>query len=94
MSKTLLTFVEEIYEDLELWYPLLRLQEAGYAMRIAAPEIRTYSGKHGYPAASDLLLKEAHSVLLRQRCVALSGGGGSVAARLWQRTKHGFVILH
>ena len=61
MSKTLLTFVDDIYEDLELWYPLLRLQEAGYAMRLAAHEIRTYSGKHGYPAASDLLLADARS---------------------------------
>jgi len=61
MGKTLLTFVEDVYEDLELWYPLLRLQEAGYAMRLAAPEIRSYTGKHGYPAASDLLLKEARS---------------------------------
>ena len=40
--KDCLTFVEEIYEDLERGYPLLRLlQEAGYAMRLAAPEIRT-----------------------------------------------------
>ncbi len=61
MPKMLLTFVEDIYEDLELWYPLLRLQEAGYAMRLAAPEIRTYSGKHGYPAKSDLLLADARS---------------------------------
>src|SRR6185436_10662614 len=61
MQKALLTFVEDIYEDLELWYPLLRLQEAGYAMRLAAPEIRSYSGKHGYPAKSDLLLNDARS---------------------------------
>ena len=61
MQKTLLTFVDDLYEDLELWYPLLRVQEAGYAMRIAATELRTYSGKHGYPAASDLLLRDARS---------------------------------
>jgi protease I len=61
MAKTLLTFVEDIYEDLELWYPRLRLQEAGYATHIAAPEIRTYAGKHGYPAKSDLLLTDARS---------------------------------
>jgi len=61
MEKTLLTFVEDIYEDLELWYPRLRLEEAGYAMRVAAPEIKTYKGKHGYPANSDLLLKDARS---------------------------------
>jgi protease I len=61
MSKTLLTFVDDIYEDLELWYPKLRCEEAGYAMRLAAPEIKTYHGKHGYPAKSDLLLKDARS---------------------------------
>ena len=37
MQKTLLTFVDDHYEDLELWYPKLRLEEAGYAMRVAAP---------------------------------------------------------
>jgi protease I len=72
MSKTLLTFVEDIYEDLELWYPLLRLQEAGYAMRLAAPEIRTYAGKNGYPATSDLLLADARS---QDFCGLLVPGG-------------------
>ena len=61
MAKTLLTFIDDLYEDLELWYPLLRLQEAGYAMRLAATELRTYAGKHGYPARADLLLSEARS---------------------------------
>ena len=61
MQNTLLTFVDDIYEDLELWYPKLRLEEAGYGMRLAAPEIKTYKGKHGYPAKSDLLLKDARS---------------------------------
>lgn len=61
MKKPLLTFVEDIYEDLELWYPKLRCEEAGYAMRVAAPEIKTYQGKHGYPAKSDLLLADANS---------------------------------
>jgi protease I len=53
--------VDDIYEDLELWYPLLRLQEAGYATRLAATERRTFTGKHGYPATNDLLLAEARS---------------------------------
>jgi protease I len=61
MNKTLLTFVDDIYEDLELWYPKLRVEEAGYAMRLAAHEIKTFTGKHGYPAKADLLLKDAHS---------------------------------
>ena len=61
MPKTVLTFVEDVYEDLELWYPLLRLQESGYATRMAAPELKCYAGKHGYPATSDLLLKDANA---------------------------------
>jgi protease I len=61
MNRTVLTFVDDIYEDLELWYPKLRLEEAGYAVRIAAKEIKGYSGKHGYPATADLLLNDARS---------------------------------
>ncbi len=58
-NKTVLAFLDDVYEDLELWYPKLRLEEAGYALKCAAPEIKTYAGKHGYPAQSDLLLKDA-----------------------------------
>jgi len=72
MQKTLLTFVDDIYEDLELWYPKLRCEEAGYAMRVAAPEIKSYKGKHGYPAKSDLLLKDANS---KDFCGLLVPGG-------------------
>ena len=61
MQNALLAFVDDIYEDLELWYPKLRLEEAGYAVRLAAREGKTYSGKHGYPAAADLLLDDARS---------------------------------
>jgi protease I len=61
MPKPLIAFVDDIYEDLELWYPLLRLQEAGFDTRLAALELRTCTGKHGYPAKSDLLLTDANS---------------------------------
>jgi hypothetical protein len=29
MQNAVLAFVDDIYEDLELWYPKLRLEEAG-----------------------------------------------------------------
>jgi protease I len=61
MNHTLLAFVDDIYEDLELWYPKLRLEEAGYAMRLAASELRVFKGKHGYPAKADLLLADTRS---------------------------------
>jgi len=71
-NKTVLAFLEDVYEDLELWYPKLRLEAAGYALKCAAPEMKTYTGKHGYPAASDLLLKDAWS---EEFCGLLVPGG-------------------
>lgn len=58
-SVRLLCFVGDIYEDLELWYPKLRLQEAGAHVTVAGPEEgRTYSGKHGYPCVSDAAIAD------------------------------------
>lgn len=49
----------EIYEDLELWYPKLRLEEAGAKVTIAGPAADTcYSGKHGYPCTSDTAIEQ------------------------------------
>lgn len=57
--KRILAFVDDIYEDLELWYPKIRLEEEGWLVDLAGPEIRTYAGKHGYPAKSTVLIKDA-----------------------------------
>jgi protease I len=41
---------EDQYEDLELWYPLLRMKEAGAEVLVVGmPDFRTYESKHGYP---------------------------------------------
>lgn len=72
MQKSLLCFVDDIYEDLELWYPKLRLEEAGFGTRLAAHEIKTYRGKHGYPARADLVLADARS---KDFCGLLIPGG-------------------
>ncbi|MGQ0643112.1 MAG: type 1 glutamine amidotransferase domain-containing protein [Gemmatimonadaceae bacterium] len=50
---TVLILVGPEYEDLEVWYPKLRLEEAGYAAPMAGMGDATYSGKHGYPATMD-----------------------------------------
>ena len=43
-GKRILMFVADIYEDLELWYPKLRLQEAGADVVVAGPkEGQTYN---------------------------------------------------
>ncbi len=56
-----LAFVGDIYEDLELWYPKLRVEAAGIAVKVAGEELRTYAGKHGYPAPADMLIAQARS---------------------------------
>lgn len=50
---TVLILVAEDYEDLEVWYPKLRLEEAGYAVKLAGLGAARYSGKHGYPCTVD-----------------------------------------
>jgi len=52
-GKKILIFAEELYEDLELWYPYYRLIEEGADVTIAAPEIKQYKGKNGYPLKPD-----------------------------------------
>lgn len=50
-------FVDDVYEDLELWYPKLRLIEAGAQVIVAGGSVeQIYSGKHGYPCHADALL--------------------------------------
>lgn len=54
-----LIFVDDVYEDLELWYPKMRLQEAGVEVIVAGPEFgHKYTGKHGYPCISDAAIDE------------------------------------
>lgn len=61
-SRNFLIFVEDLYEDLELWYPKLRLQEAGAEVTVAGPQAgKTYSGKHSYPCRSDAAIADVHS---------------------------------
>jgi protease I len=55
----ILTLVGDHYEDLELWYPKLRLEEAGAHVTLAGSmQGRTYSGKHGYPCTSDAAIAD------------------------------------
>ena len=50
---------EDLYEDLELWYPLLRLREAGAEAVVVGPGPgRTHTSKHGYPVEVDRLVGE------------------------------------
>lgn len=53
--KKILFFAHEVYEDLELWYPKIRLQEAGFETVVAGEQAgKPHLSKHGYPCPVDL----------------------------------------
>lgn len=53
-GKRVAILVDEIYQDLEVWYPYYRLREAGAeVVTVAAKAGETYKGKYGYPIAAD-----------------------------------------
>jgi protease I len=54
-GKTVAVLVEQKCEELELWYPVYRLREAGAKVLLVGPEAgKTYPSKLGYPAKSDV----------------------------------------
>lgn len=58
-GKKILILVGDIYEDLELWYPKLRLIEAGAKVVVSGDAAGVkYEGKNGYPCVSDAAIAE------------------------------------
>lgn len=59
-GKKILSFIGDIYEDLELCYPRYRMIEAGARFVMGGQEAAgtKYLGKHGYPLSSDVMLKD------------------------------------
>ena len=60
---------EDIYEDLELLYPLYRLREAGAEVTVVGPRATTYTSKHGYPveasrASGDVSARDFDAVIV------------------------------
>jgi len=53
-GKRIAILAEDMYEDLELWYPYYRLVEEGAEVKIIGPEAKEYQSKHGYPVQADL----------------------------------------
>jgi protease I len=60
-GKTVLFFAGPLYEDLELWYPKIRLEEEGAKTVVAGTGEKTYQGKRGYPLTVDASVDEITS---------------------------------
>src|SRR6516164_6249963 len=51
--------VEQQYQEMEVWYPVYRLREAGCKVTFVGPEAgATYPSKLGYPVKSDKAAKD------------------------------------
>jgi protease I len=60
-NSTFLFFAGPLYEDLELWYPKIRLEEEGARTVVAGTGERTYQGKRGYPLTVDTSVDQVRS---------------------------------
>ncbi len=61
-GKRVAVLIEQQYQEMEVWYPVYRLREAGCAVELVGPEAgKTYASKLGYPAKSTLAAADARA---------------------------------
>ena len=71
--KRAVILIADDYQDLEVWYPLLRLREAGFSVLTAGIEAKkAYRGKNGYPITVDTSIEEIKATDFD--CVVVPGG--------------------
>jgi protease I len=58
-GKKVAILIEKDYQDLEVWYPALRLKEEGAAVVFVGTGAKDYKGKFGYPAVADISADQA-----------------------------------
>ena len=58
-GKRAAVLVEQLYQEMEVWYPVYRLREAGCEVTLVGPEAgQNYPSKLGYPATSDAAARD------------------------------------
>ena len=59
-NKKILSLVSEDYDDLELFYPMIRLREAGFQVDLAAVKKGSYQGKFGLSTEVPFAFEDIH----------------------------------
>ena len=74
MARRACVLAEHDYQDLEAWYPILRLREAGFRVDIVGREGTgpDYKGRFGYPLRADCHVGEVRDVAYE--VVVIPGG--------------------
>jgi len=58
--KNVAVLVEDMYQDLEVWYPYLRFKEEGFCVyAVGTGRAKAYKSKHGYEIPQDLSVEKA-----------------------------------
>jgi len=85
--------IEDFYQDLEVWYPLLRLREEGFEVVTVEPNGRKeYRGKNGYPIVVDKRIDEVRAGDFN--AVVIPGGWAPDKLRLSQKVLDFVKALH
>ncbi|MCY0868393.1 MAG: type 1 glutamine amidotransferase [Desulfurococcus sp.] len=85
MARRILFLIGPEYEDIELLYPLYRLQEEGYETVIAAPTRGSIKGKVGYSVESNKTFDEVDPA--EYDALVLPGGRGPERIRNYESVK-------
>jgi len=60
-GKHIAVLAEDLYEDLEVWYPVYRSREAGAKVTVVGGGASGYSSKHGYPVTPDTTAEKVNA---------------------------------
>ncbi len=72
-GKRVAVLVEQQYQEMEVWYPVYRLREAGCEVVLVGPEAgKTYPSKLGYPAKADASAEDTSAD--RFHAIVIPGG--------------------
>lgn len=79
-----LAFVDEEFEDLEMWYPVLRLREEGIQVDLVGPKAgQVYIGKYGVPLTTQFSFEDVNA----DNYIGLYVPGGWAPDKLRRYTK-------
>ncbi len=88
-GKRVAILVENLYNDLEFWYPKIRLQEAGADVVVVGPKAgAVYTSKYGMPAVADMAFSELRADALQGLLVP----GGYAPDRI-RRSKEALTLV-
>ncbi len=83
-DKKIAVLVADYYQDLEVWYPLLRFREDGaQTVAVGAEAGKTYNSKRGYPVVADTSIGDVRAEDFD--AVVIPGGWAPDALRQDQR---------